>query len=167
MATEKDMQNAFHRSNFRNYELIGINTFLTLDYSEMDICGLSRAGLVSEVEIKRSVGSFKRDFDKVIRFSEGHPDHGKILKHDEVKAGRTNSNYFSFLLPEGLVDKCDIPEYAGLYVYRINDNGYGVVQKEKSPPLLHKRTINHNLRYNIALGLARKFWDNKHDMNKD
>ena len=82
----------------------------------------------------------------------------EIYKHDAIENGLHPCNYFSFLLPEELADKCVIPEYAGLYTYRVDNAGYSRVVERKTAPLLHKGKISENKKYEVARKMAYKYW---------
>ena len=108
---------------------------------------------------------FNHDFTKKLRFGGITLGQEDVLKHDEIKAGRWHCNYFSFLLPAEIASKCDIPDYAGLYIYQISDTGMGNIREEKKPKLLHERKLDERLKYNAAANMATKFWRQKHKLN--
>ena len=85
-----DLRN--HRFNCKNIYLY--------DSFEADVVSVDRHDRVHEVEIKMSRSDFLADFKK-----EG--------KHHKTSNGYM-ANFFYFACPAGLVDKEDIPEYAGL-----------------------------------------------------
>lgn len=77
---------------------------------ECDLFVISKTGLASEVEIKRSKSDFMADFKK---------DH----KHLDSKIA-----YFYYAFPEYIYDKCKdmIPEHAGIIIVRKYESGFGV-----------------------------------------
>jgi hypothetical protein len=92
---------------------------------EMDLCRITKAGIVYEYEIKISRSDFKNDFKKA-------------NKHSVIKNGGRICNFFYFVVPEGLITKDEIPEYCGLYYYTKHDS-FTLV---KSPKRLHKNKFN-------------------------
>lgn len=158
--TASNIQKAFYRSNVQRYEIVAPNIFLTHTSNEMDIIAIRKSSFVDEIEIKISHSDFKADFKKTIRgYQDEYPwiKHD-TLKHDELKAGNLECNYFSFLVPVELEDKCDIPDYAGLYVFKQN-RVRGYVHEIKKAPLLHRRKITDNLKYHIGRKMAYRYWE--------
>jgi hypothetical protein len=109
-----------------------------LDAYEADILEITKTGFTYEYEVKLSKADFKLDakknngyyanaetnFEKVIRY-----------KKDELIAGK-RVNYFYYVVPEGLLNKTDIPIYAGLIYFKIvivgfYNNKQGSFNKEK------------------------------------
>ncbi len=167
------MQMSFYRANLTRYELLAPNVFI--DYKgEMDIFAMRKSGYVDEIEIKISKSDFNADFKKTILVNNSEYDyrkfiefrakgldaskyesHKKLLKHQLLESGELISNRFSFLLPEHLVDSCEIPDYAGLYVYRKT----GYVRELKPAPLLHKKKIDDTMKYYVTKKLMHRYWD--------
>lgn len=147
--TEKHLQLAFHSITFGRYELIMPNIHML--HNEMDIIGVRKSGFVDEIEIKLSKSDFLADFKK----SKGHSG----SKHYHIKNGTHFCNYFSFLLPEHLVEECKIPFYSGLYVFKHWDGKEGYVEEIKKPPRLHSRKISDRNKYEIARKATYKYWD--------
>jgi hypothetical protein len=84
-------------------DLIIPNFYLNSSF-EMDVCKITKAGIVYEFEIKISRSDFKNDFKKA-------------GKHDMIKHGKRACNYFFFVVPEGLVSIDEVPDYCGLYYF--------------------------------------------------
>jgi len=163
MTTEKEMQKLFYKHRYANYELIATNVCLNSGSNEMDILALRSNGLMDEIEIKSTLQSYKDDFSKTIRFKReetdnGYPLYDEIPKHYAIKNGLTACNYFWFLMPDELVDKCDIPGYAGILIYSADDNGVNRLRLRKSPKLLHEHKLSDKERYNAAKRMATEYW---------
>jgi len=136
MPTERDLQIAFHVMTFGRYEIILPNIHFL--HNEMDLFGFRKgSGFSDEIEIKLTRSDYLADFKKVT-YVKGHKVEGKNysyhhpqkkLKHDAIKEGLSPCNYFAYLMPKELADQCDVPSYAGLYVYRINNEGIGYIQE--------------------------------------
>ena len=173
--TEKYIQNVlngFFAINSQRYNIENLYVYAW----ESDKLIQTSAGLFYEFEIKVSRSDFKNDFkhkeDKHVILEgkeEFLPSYGKIL--DENKriwekyyrvAGKKKPNYFYYAVPEGLIDKTEVPEYAGLiYVLpegenKTRDGGWcdGFYIVKKAPKL-------HNIKYtDEELKLAEKFYYN-------
>jgi hypothetical protein len=170
MPTEKDLQATFYYCNQKRFELIAPNVYSDWSMGEMDLLCIRPSGYVDEIEIKLTSSDFKADFKKTVML-EGGPaypgatwnKHIKTNKHECVEKGLTYSNRFSFLLPEEIVDKCDIPDYAGLYaglyVYRCYPNGYSNVREVKRGKLLHKNKIDLEMKYQIGRKMNFRYWN--------
>jgi len=170
----KDMQNAFYRHTVQRYEMLAPNIYLDWRFNEMDLLGLRKSGYIDEIEIKLTKSDFKADFKKTVKvdgemkslFPCGvkYPEIINKPKHDALQEGLNHCNYFSFLIPEELVDKCVIPEYSGLYVYKVDNTGIGRVSEIKKAPLLHKRKISDHFKYCIGRKMAYRYWNNESDI---
>lgn len=153
----------------QRYEIVAPNIYLDWKFNEMDIFGLRRSGYVDEVEIKLSKSDFNADFKKTVHIksqcrcivseSYSYGGHFKKLKHEALQDGQPHCNYFSFLLPDELVDKCEIPDYAGLYVFKYDRNGRGYVSEVKAARLLHKRKLSEQLKYEVGRKMAYRYWN--------
>ena len=96
---------------------------------EADVYKISKAGITTEFEIKISKSDFKVDFSKgFIKY-----DGTTINKHDLISQGK-RTNKFYFVVPEGLILKEEVPEYAGL-IYCTKEGYLKVIKNSK---LLHK-----------------------------
>jgi len=164
------LQSAFYRANHERYEILAPNIYLSFGTSEMDILGIRRSGFVDEIEIKISKSDFMADFKKTVMVKGErtmsaantlYHKYDERLKHDCLREGLHVSNYFSFLIPEELVDKCEIPEYAGLYVCKIDSNGFARVSEHKKAKRLHSRKIDIEKKYEIGRKMAYRFWQSK------
>ena len=166
MPTEKEIQDAFYKQNHARYEMIAKNIYIDSNFGEADLLGLRHSGRIDEIEIKLSISDFKQDFNKTVRIIDesvigGFPVSRKMFKHDALKQGLNHCNYFSFLIPESLVGKCDLPQYAGLYIFYNDKRGVLRIKQERSARLLHKRKLDIRLKYEAARKMANKFWRNK------
>lgn len=167
MSLVNDMQVAFYQHTFQRYEIVAPNIYLDWRFNEMDIFALRKgSGYVDEVEIKTSRSDYLADFKKtvsvkgeIVTKSWGeNQTYNEKPKHEALNDGLNPCNYFSFLLPETLEEKCEVPEYAGLYVYRVDNAGVGRVSEVKKAPLLHKRKIDENMKFNVGRKMAYRYW---------
>lgn len=103
---------------------------------ESDFFVLSNAGYTYEIEIKVSRADYFNDFNK-------------IEKHEVLKTGyytdrrghrheRQRPNKFYYAVPTGLIEKQDVPDYAGLLFYNPETKQIG---KVKESPYMHKNNF--------------------------
>lgn len=162
-----NVQDRFFLSFRDRYELLVPNIYLDNHSCEMDMFCIRKSGLCDEIEIKMSKSDYLADFKKMVRIYELKND-GKrrwstrILeeKHTAIEQGMMAPNYFSFLMSEDLAEKCDIPDYAGLYTYRVLDSGITFITQKKTSPLLHRSKISLESKYKIAKKAAMRRWYN-------
>jgi hypothetical protein len=107
-----------------SYDIVLPNIFH--GYSECDVFRVNEKSFVYEYEVKISRSDFFADFKKE-------------TKHKKLKLGVEDfcPNRFFYVVPEGLVKKDEVPEYAGLIYY--NDS-FQIVKHAK---LLHKKQFDN------------------------
>lgn len=164
----KEIGRAFYSYSFGRYEIVAPNIFLDWQFNEMDLLGIRRSGYIDEIEIKLSRADYLADFKKVVKIqsnyecivseSYSHTGYYRKLKHKALNDGEAHCNYFSFLLSEDLIEKCNIPDYAGLYSANIDKNGICRIKELKPAKLLHKRRISEKMKYDIGRKMAHRFW---------
>lgn len=98
-------------------------------FYEADLAKITKSGIVYEYEIKISKSDFLKDFQK------NSLSFNKITKHERLKKGELECNYFYFVVTEKLSKEIDVPDYCGLIVYMDN----GTFQTRKLAKILHKR----------------------------
>jgi hypothetical protein len=155
-------------------------------WHECDFISVTKAGYLTEYEIKVSKHDFKRDFiDKKIKHEwlkgnqtgkllfEGSYDTNKeviVDKFTDNFAGfqRTiemsnylGPNYFYYVCPEKLIDLSDIPNYAGL-IYIREYRGKGYLDFIKNAPILHKNKITEETKSNIFTRYMYDYWKNNY-----
>ena len=93
--------------------------------NESDFVTLTRAGYVDEYEIKISRSDFQADKKKHRHdhYTQGH-------KSESIVKGLPNR--FWYVVPEGLIETHEAPEYAGLLYVR--ENGF-IIQCRAAPKL--------------------------------
>lgn len=107
------------------YDILIPNFFVGI--YEMDLFHMKQSGLITEYEIKISRSDFFADFNK------GN-------KHQDMVNKCCRANRFYFVVPEGLVNLHEVPEYAGLMVF--NGKCFRTLKNAK---LIHKNkgSISH------------------------
>jgi len=177
LITEAEIQNSLYREYGinKNHGWCCSNTY---NYNwECDFISITRAGYVHEYEIKLSKSDFKADFrnkklkHEIIGTGSRAPSHweNEIMNWPKqtgysqgVKAqfvdGRKpckRPNYFWYVCPQGLIDKDQIPEYAGLIYI---DDWQKIIKKA---PCLHRKKVDEKITGHIAYSLMVKYWDTR------
>jgi len=125
--------------------------FTGMGIGEADVISITKAGFISEFEIKCSRNDYLADFR-----NKGYK-HKAMLKRAGVKvypSGEVwykSANKFWFVVPENLIMLHEIPEYAGL-IY-ISENHLSII---KNAPRLHKHKATESLYKKIAHNLMNK-----------
>ncbi len=130
----------------------------------------TRSGLIYEFEIKISKSDFKNDFKKknkhvILEGKETHiptfdglePKYKERYEKNYLVSHFKKPNYFYYAVPEGMIDKEDVPEYAGL-IYVIPDDGefkFNYLKLVKMAPKLHETKYTDD-----DLNLGEKFYYN-------
>ena len=147
---EFTIQNAlYNHLLLKGHEFIIPNIYLSGGaWSEADLISVTKAGYISEYEIKISKADFKADFKK--------------RKHHFFKKDhRCFQRYFWFVTPAGLIETKEVPEYAGyIEVYKTNiaHPQFKCLEKKK-PQRLNGNKINAHQKEKIYRGYMFRYWD--------
>lgn len=141
--SERSLQNALYRDLYaRRHNLIAPN--VDLFGWECDLVSVTPTNLICEYEIKCTRSDFKADFNKEAKHS--------ILRLRASPEQSMMPAYFYYAVPRDLIDKSEVPDYAGLiYVYP-------VLQYIKKAPRLHREKITESHVRRIHRGLMYRFW---------
>lgn len=152
--TVENMQASLYRWAIDlNHKYFCSNTYCAsggLGWGESDFLSITRAGLITECEIKRSRSDFKADFKKK-------------QKH-ELLAKRKNSpvQYFYYVCPEGIIDVKDLPPYAGLiHVFASQGSAINRLCIPKVivyAPKLNKAHATEELKIRMLVSLQHKYF---------
>lgn len=120
---------------------------------ECDCVGVTDSGFWHEVEVKNSASDFRRDFEK-----------GDTWKKHDVLATRIfppgctlkPPNYFWFALPESLLSKVEIPDYAGVLVRKDQTRG---LWKHREAPRLHREKASPAFIADVGRALEYRLYD--------
>ena len=133
---------------------------------EMDCFKVMKTGMVVEYEVKISRSDFFNDFKKYQtaygKFDDkllAWPDKRNVLKHDQIRDGH-GPNRFFFVVPEGLVQKTEIPSHAGLMYYYDGLRGTGI-STIKPAPLLHRNEFQNYRQLATSLSWREDRWRRK------
>jgi len=170
-----EMTLAFHYFSIQRYQVLVPNVFV--DRHEWDLAGVRKSGFVDEIEIKVSRADFLADFKKVsskrvpLPVVGDPPRHWHCWryidwpKHDMTSRGERKCNYFWYLMPDALADKCepDIPDHAGLAVARLDRYEQLVIEERKKAPRLHKEKHgDHKFTANLMRLATVRYWGIAH-----
>lgn len=118
-------------------------------WNECDALLVQKSGYTHEIEMKLSVSDFKADFNKTnlwakepLKLTPDRFTRTYRAKHDLLSIGDCFPNRFTFLVPENLISKEDVPPYAGLMYFKRSKGEYGRIWEVKKPKLLHKNKIS-------------------------
>lgn len=113
----------------RNYCL---NNYTPPQWFECDVFELTRSGFFREYEIKTTRGDFFKDKAKsktkwdIIEQSDGYGKWTQLpdkVKHDELsRRSPLGPSRFYFVTPNGLIQTSELPSFAGLIEWKINDD---------------------------------------------
>lgn len=106
---------------------------------ECDVLVLSKNNFLTEYEIKTSVADFKKDFQKGKRYA--HYFSNGRLKHHTISNGERTNRFF-FVVPTGLLDISQIPDYAGLI--EVGER-WRDVEQVKNAKWLHKNKVDNRI----------------------
>lgn len=167
MANAQRMQRLFWLQQSHHFEQVFPNVYLDGDNNEMDLCCVRKSGYIEEIEVKISKSDFQADFKKIayLKLTENElltmprlwNSMGKVNKHEAIAQGRVLCNRFSFLMPRDLVEKCDIPDYAGIWVYD-PDTKREWVSQLRTATLLHKRKVSPDVINKAARNMTNRYW---------
>ncbi|WP_321331850.1 hypothetical protein [uncultured Bacteroides sp.] len=111
---------------------------------ESDYLALTRSGYWYEIEVKISRSDFNADMKKVQKhniLSSKISIDGKSYSSSNNKHLFNRPNYFYYAVPEGLITKEEVPDYAGL----IYIDEYKFYRIAKMAPAIHKDKIKIDL----------------------
>lgn len=99
---------------------------------EADILEITKSGYLYEFEVKISRKDFKIDAEKVESYGK------RRRKYDVLKAGE-RVNYFSYIVPDGLISPEEVPEWAGLIYARVYDDRICIGFDKDDEPIFEDR----------------------------
>lgn len=130
---------------------------------ESDLIAVSRAGVMSEYEIKISKADFKLDAAKqkhehIQLFQKGimsaKHSYGGLPPVLYDRPTQTPANYFWYACPAELIQVQEVPEYAGLLWL---GSGWRP-QIVKKPPKLHSNKITQKQIDQMARSIVHRYW---------
>jgi hypothetical protein len=160
---ERQVQDAVYiHCAIKNHEIIVPNSCLF--GWEADVISVNRTGFVSEFEIKVSRSDFKAEGKKAHRRLLTDPVEKSNLFGDRI---HPRPNYFYYVVPDGLIQPKEVPDYAGLiYVYkhvRRYALYYGIAREVKGAKRLHREKIDDGQRRQLARAMTVRYWRQRLD----
>ena len=162
--TEKDIQNTLYRKFLcRNFKYMFNNVYF---YNwESDFLGINDNHYTHEFEIKISRSDFKADFKhKIAKHGLLKTGHLSPSMDDKAKYGangvkdlRRRPNYFSYVVPKGLVKESEVPEYAGLYYVHES----GEVELIRKGKRMQCGKVESHRFHKLLISTYHKFWNNQ------
>lgn len=137
---------------------------------ESDLLILRDSGTVIEYEIKLSVSDFKAGLKKRARLSASdknrrirqifNDERNTVSRHDYLTSGM-GANMFYYVAPKEVIDKVDIPDWAG--IIRVSPNQSADVCSRvmiKKAKVLHRNKAPESMRNKILTSCYYKYWRN-------
>ncbi len=151
------MNYSFHIANFQRYDFLAPNVYLTHDV-EMDLLGIRKSGYIDEIEIKLTRADYLKDFKKTAWIKDRYQS---VSKHEALMNGWLPQAYFSFYVPEGLIEVHDIPDYAGLYYFREKESPhtYRCTEVKKAPRLHKNKAATEAVWVKLGRKMMFRYWD--------
>lgn len=131
----------------KRFEVMIPNFFIT-SYHEADLLGVRRSGFIDEFEIKLSKRDFAADRRKTLSLGNS----GDNYKLNELEKGNTIINHFWYVVPEGMINREEIPSFAGLIEIGTK------VRIISHPKRLHSRKLSFEERYNLTKKASNRYW---------
>ena len=148
----RDIQNRFYITNKNRFKYIIPNCY-PMNWWESDLLCISKSDYFYEYEIKLSTQDFLADTKKI--------DSKGITKHYHLSVGNFyGPSNFTFIVPEGLIESRDVPEFSGLiYAYKSSPRSKVIRFKEiKKGRRLHNNKIKPEVLKRLVSNLYYRFW---------
>jgi hypothetical protein len=154
--TERQVQNAlywFLKHKGHKWTMPG---FSPGGWWESDIYSITGSGYGYEYEIKLSKADFQKDALKSVRLRHLNKKSQPILKYDEIIAGR-GPRAFYYVVPEPLLEKLEIPEWAGVLVFGVHRKRMWF-REVKPPRQLHRNKVTDAVIDQLKVACYWRFW---------
>lgn len=183
--SESGIQTEFYTANIGRFSHVFPNMELP-GWRECDILAITKAGIWYEYEIKLSRSDFKADAKKTLevdRLLFGPPPercfisyggyswaweswynkYERVTKYSQLEQGyEKGPQRFFYIVPEGLLQADDVPDFAGLIYYRPIQlcRAWSEVFTEIKPaPRLHKAKVEQRLIRGATDRMLYRYWD--------
>jgi len=113
--TAKHIYHYLLQSNFLTGQMLSIDNVHLFEF-ESDFLTVSKAGYMTEYEVKVSRSDFRADFKKSCskRNARGWRLKETVHKHVKLAMGSYGLKHFYFIAPEGIIPHDEVPDHAGL-----------------------------------------------------
>ena len=175
----------FYYTDKKDQKYMSSNTTCVPKVGECDFLSVSKAGLLTEYEIKTSRSDFKADFrNKPSKHKRMAGEPISVQKYNSEKSNENYRkglqavydeyeelqdpfvNYFYFVCPEGLIKPEELPEYAGLIYAKWftygdqSHSGRWIVQEIKKPKRFHKNKPDDKFIITMLRSVMFKYYSN-------
>jgi hypothetical protein len=160
--TEIDVQNRIYANHMQGGTLLVVPCSQVFGW-EADIVVVTRAFFTHEFEIKLSRQDYlsdskKEKHDHIQRYIKGERKFNKSGKYGDYQWDVLKpANYFWYACPKGMVDKTEVPEYAGLVLF---DERWRLDVVKKAPRL-HRDKLDVKDLIQLCRSMTHKFWNQR------
>ena len=158
---EIDIQLALHRDFLSNCDIC-IPNYTPKGWWECDFIHITKSGYMVEHEIKVSRADFFADAKKQKQLGFANKVVGK---HQLLELGSEDGpRQFWFVILEGLIDVSEVPNFAGLKIVKLVENGGNPcvdVKVIKKAPFLHKSKADKSLKEHVLSVCYYRYWNEK------
>jgi len=163
----RDIQHALFNHLGGSSDLM-IPNYTPAHWFECDLYRITKSGYAEEFEVKISAADFRADAlkgptDHQRKIEELSPGYLRTVgidprtKHERLEQGDQHApSRFWFALPEELAAKVEVPQWAGLIVFR-RKNGRGDIRKPA--PRLHKQKADPEIIQNARGVFYYRYWN--------
>lgn len=145
--TEAWIQAEFWRNKRSGSKVIVPNRHVP-GWFEADILSVSKARYWSEWEIKLSIADFNADFNKRAK-------HRRLADMERPDGPK----FFTYIMPEELAERVNVPEYAGLIAVSSNTGRWLNFRTIKNAPPRKSKKVTDKALSNHYQSLACRWWD--------
>jgi hypothetical protein len=158
--TERVVQNALFWMMRSSHHSICPN-FTPHRWYENDIFAITKSGYWHEFEIKLTKADFKADANKRPPSWRTGIGQTPATKHELIAAKHpTGPNRFYYVLPAGVVDDADVPEWAG--IMRVtNGPTRAWITRTRQAPWLHKNQVRDELIQQVKGVFYYRLWSER------
>ncbi len=126
-------------------------------WTECDLFELTQAGYFREYELKTTLGDFRDDKNKSFR-RRGKAGWEALNKHEMLAKGcPLGPRQFWFVVPDGLVEPADVPEWAGLIAVTRIGYAYPSAIERKKAPIRHSQVVSEACRQAVYVSAYWRF----------
>lgn len=155
---ERDIQR-FLFADMRTTHGLVVPNYTPKGWHECDVWAVTKSGYMTEHEIKLTLSDFRADQKKAGR-AGGSWSAPKELKFERL-ANRDprGPKRFWYVVPDGLLDPEDVPEWAGLKIVKPwTDLRYGHIHIRKQAPELHSNKCDRTICEHALGVMYYRFW---------
>jgi len=162
--TEFDVQMCFYRLHSHRYKIL-IPNYTPVRWFECDLLGITKADCAHEYEIKLTKADLKNDWNKT-DWEYRHRGHkwrkeNTGSKMEMLAAGDERGPIeFSYILPKGMVEPGEVPDFAGIYEVN-NENQTLLMHQVRQAKRLHKKNVAEAVKAHIYSVFPYRFWNER------